>query len=117
MGIIGGSAVAALLVILLVVVFIWPRPFAGNKENGSRNGEISDSGGVISSSAEFSRRQSQLETLSEILKRERESLDILSQELKEQEVKMEENRKGLEREKADLKQEQGKLGNNQIVLE
>jgi len=115
--IIGGSAVAALLVILLVVVFIWPKPFAGSKEDSSRNGDIVNSGGVMSSSAEFARRQSQLETLSEILKRERESLDILSQELKEEEVKIEGRRKGLEREMADLKQEQGKLGNNQISLE
>ena len=115
--IIGGSAFAALLVILLVVVFIWPKPFAGSKEDRSGNGEVVDSGGAMSSSAEFARRQSQLETLGEILKREKEALDILSQKLEEQEVKIEGKRKGLERERADLEQEQGKLGNNQIALE
>ena len=115
--IIGGSAVVALLVILLVVVFIWPKPFAGNKEDISANGQIVDVGSAISSATEFARRQSQLETLSGILERERESLEILSQGLTEQETKIEEKRKKLDREKADLEQELGKLGNNQIALE
>ena len=63
--VIGGSAFAALLVVLLVVVFIWPKPFAGNKEDRSGNGQVVDLGGAMSSSAEFARRQSQLETLGE----------------------------------------------------
>ncbi|HIM11787.1 TPA: hypothetical protein EYM26_13425 [Candidatus Poribacteria bacterium] len=114
--IIGGSTVAALLVILLVVVFIWPKPFAGDKEDASGNGSVLDLGDALSSSMEFARRQDQLETLREILNRERESLDAISQKLKEQEERIEQKRQDIEQRRADLAQSQGVLGDKQIAL-